>query len=180
MKDFISKPSNFSKIEFWAVTTIYVFALFFHISDHLSGSWNLSDTSVSRTVGFHYHFVAKLIRFTILYGAFLLLNFKIVPMLVRKQALLLNILSTLLIFFMVGLLFGLTDTYLKYSMIPVESADRSAQNLLLQSRFLYAARLLLLLGFYSVVKYFGLYILSHSETIQARYRLLTPGSLVAF
>jgi hypothetical protein len=180
MKDFISKPTNFSKIEFWAVTTIFVFALFFHISDHLSGSWNISDTSPSRTIGFHYHFVAKLIRYTILYGAFLVLNFKIVPMLVRKQSLVLNIIFTLLIFLMVGLLFGLTDTFLRYRMMPVDSTELSNHYLVLQSRFLYAARLLLLLGFYSVVKYFGLYILSHSETIQARYRIVTPGSLVAF
>jgi two-component sensor histidine kinase len=65
-------------------------------------------------------------------------------------------------------------------MLPPDHYDRSAHNLIIQSRFLYAARLLLLFGFYSVVKYIGLYLLSHAETIQARYRILTPGSLVAF
>ena len=51
MKDFISKPSNFSRIEFWAVTTIFVFAIFFHISSHLGGSWNLANSAEARTEG---------------------------------------------------------------------------------------------------------------------------------
>ncbi|HEX8315517.1 MAG TPA: histidine kinase [Flavisolibacter sp.] len=179
MKDFISKPANFSKIEFWAVTTIFVFAVFFHLSDHLTGPWNIRNEA-DNIGGFHYHFVAKLLRYAILYLSFLLLNFKIVPALVKKEALWLNILSTVAIFFIVGLLFGIIDTFLKYRMLPLESTDRSDHNLIIQSRFLYAARLLLLFGFYSVVKYIGLYLLSNAETIHSRYKVITPGGLVAF
>jgi hypothetical protein len=178
MKDFISKPDNFNKIEFWAVTTTYVFAVFFLINAALTDAWAISAQGVE-SLG-HYYFVSKLLRYTILYLAFVILNFKIVPKLVKKEGLWLNIISALLIFFIVGLLFGSIDVYLKMRMLPAETGDRSANNLIIQSRYLYAARLLLLFGFYSVVKYFGLYLLSHSETIRSRYKVITPGGLVAF
>lgn len=178
MKDFISKPDNFRRIEFWAVTTTFVFAIFFLINSALSNGWSTSSRGVA-TLG-NYYFVSKLLRYTLLYLAFIVLNFKIVPKLVQKEALALNVIATLLVFFIVGLLFGTIDTFLKYRMLPAEDVDRSAHNLIIQSRFLYAAKLLLLFGFYTVVKYFGLYLLAHSEAIQSKYKVITPGGLVAF
>ena len=178
MKDFISKPDNFRRIEFWAVTTTYVFGIFFLINAALGDAWNISSRGVE-SLG-HYQFVSKLLRYTILYLAFVLLNFKIVPKLANKEGVWLNVISTLLIFSVVGLLFGIIDTFLKYRMLPAESTDHSAHNLIIQSRFLYAARLLLLFGFYSVVKYFGLYLLSHADSIRSKYKLVTSEGLVAF
>ena len=109
MKDFISKPDTFRKIEFWAVTTTYVFAVFFLINAALGDAWSTSTVGVE-SLG-HYYFVSKLLRYTILYLAFITLNFKIVPKLIQKESLWLNIISTLLIFSVVGLLFGIIDTF---------------------------------------------------------------------
>ena len=100
MKDFISKPDTFRKIEFWAVTTTYVFAVFFLINAALGDAWSTSTVGVE-SLG-HYYFVSKLLRYTILYLAFITLNFKIVPKLIQKESLWLNIISTLLIFFCCG------------------------------------------------------------------------------
>ena len=178
MKDFISKPANFTKIEFWAVTTTYVFAVFFLINAAVGDAWGTSTTGVE-SLG-HFYFVSKLLRYTILYLAFIILNFKIVPNLLKREALWLNIIAGLLIFFIVGLLFGVIDTFLKYRMMPADNYDRTTHNAIVQNRYLYSARLLLLFGFYSVVKYGGLYLLTNSETIHSRYRVITPGGLVAF
>jgi hypothetical protein len=79
-----------------------------------------------------------------------------------------------------GLAFGITNTYLKQFLLPGYHANPVTHNSLIQSSFLYASWLLLLLGFYSVIKYSSLYILSHAETIQAKYKFIAPGSIAAF
>src|ERR671939_319178 len=102
MKDFIYKPANFSKIEFWAATTVFVFLVLFHISDALSIHRALGWASPEGAKSpFDYYFVSKLIRYTTLYVSFLILNFKVVPKLVRKEALLLNISLTLIVFVLI-------------------------------------------------------------------------------
>ena len=181
MKDFISKPANFSRIEFWGATTIYVFSVFFLISYSLNiGLVQSRNPGVISRTPFDYYFVSKLIRYSVLYGAFLLLNLRIVPELIKKEALWLNIILTVILFLVIGLIFGTTSTFLKYELLPNSRTNRATHNILFQKGFLYAFWLLLLYGFYSVIKYTGLYLLGNSEAIQSRYRIITPGGLVAF
>lgn len=181
MKDFITKPANFNKIEFWGATTIYVFSVFFLISHAVHFVWspNTLPAEGVRTP-FDYYFVSNLIRYTVLYGSFLLMNFKVMPALIQKEALWLNIFFTLVLFLVMGLLFGVVNTFLKYAMLPEAQTNLYTQNALLQGGYLYAAWLLLLFTFYSIIKYTGLYLLTRSETIHARYGIITPGGLVAF
>jgi two-component system, LytTR family, sensor kinase len=181
MKEFINKNVNFTRVEFWAATTIFIFAVFFLITNALGNDWTSArGTSGNTRVPFDYYFISKLIRYTILYIAFLLLNFIIVPRLIRKEALSLNILLIILILLVMGLAFGTTNTYLKYILLPNYQASQGTHISLIQSSFLYAAWLLLLMGFYSVIKYASLYLLTHAETIQSRYKFIAPGSLAAF
>ena len=101
MKDLITKPANFSRIEFWGATTIFVFSVFFLISDALHLGFG-SNSREGAATPFDYYFVSKLIRYTVLYLAFLLLNFKIVPQLTKKQNLPLNLFITLVLFVLIG------------------------------------------------------------------------------
>src|SRR5688500_17008094 len=148
MKDFISKPANFNKIEFWGATTIFVFAVFFLISNATNLGWTNSNSPETAQTPFDYYFISKLIQYTVLYGAFIILNFRIVPELFRKEALWLNIIITLILFTLMGLIFGSTATFLKYYLIPSFRTNRSTHNYLFQNGFLYAFWLLLLYGFY--------------------------------
>ncbi|HVF97533.1 MAG TPA: histidine kinase [Flavisolibacter sp.] len=179
MKEFISRPSVIRQVEFWGATTVYVFAVFFLISNALNIGWD-NNASTPGTSPFDYYFVSKLIRFTILYGAFLLLNFRIVPALVNGTSPALNVIITLLLFFVIGLGYGIVGTFLKYEMVAGSEVRGAAHNFIFQKSFLYALWLLLMFGFYSVIKYTGLYLLSRAEAIQSRYPLVTPGGLVAF
>ncbi len=180
MKDFISKPENFSKIEFWGVTTLYVFAVFFLISDSLNIAWVHTNPTEAGTTPFDYYFISKLIRYTALYGGFLILNFRIVPELIKKEAVWLHVFLILILLLLIGLVFATTATFLKYYLLSSYNIDRRTHNILFQNGFLYAFWLLLLYGFYSVIKYTGLYLLSRHEAIQARYKIVTPGGLAAF
>lgn len=181
MKEFINKTVNFTRIEFWAATTIFIFAVFFLITNALGNDWtSVRNSSGNTRIPFDYYFTSKLIRYCILYIAFLLLNFIIVPRLIRKEALGLNILSIILILIVMGLVFGATNTYLKQLLLPDYQANQVTHISIIQNSFLYAAWLLLLMGFYSVIKYASLYLLTHADTIQSKYKFVAPGSLAAF
>ncbi|HZG99425.1 MAG TPA: histidine kinase [Flavisolibacter sp.] len=182
MKDFISKPEQFNKIEFWAATTIYVFALFFLITNALSGGHYIQGNIPSENprTPFDYYFISKAIRYTVLYLSYLLLNFRIVPQLLKKEMLWLNITLTIVLFLLIGLIFGSLSTFLKYQFFKDAYQSPSAHRILFQKGFLYALWLLSLFAFYTVIKYVGLSLLNRSEDIHAKYQFVTPGGLFAF
>src|SRR5215213_11224603 len=111
MNDLLNKPGILNRIEFWAVTTIFIFAVFFHITYALSNEW--ADSPSAKTIPFNYFFISRLARYTVLYGAYLVLNFIVVPRLVKKQTVLPNALLIVTIFLTIAITYGVTDTYLK-------------------------------------------------------------------
>ncbi|QHT68553.1 sensor histidine kinase [Rhodocytophaga rosea] len=187
MKDLVIKPESLPKPEFWAATTIYVFSVFFLITPALENefatirTWN-SYFFEEQNLAFNYYqhyFVPQLIRNTVLYLAFLVLNFTVLPKLTRKEALVQNILFILLTFVVIGVVLGITDTYLKNYLFNSYETEQETYNILFQNSFLYAFWLLLLFGFYAVIKFASLYLLTHSEAIQSRYGLITRDVLTA-
>ena len=187
MKDLMNRSVLFSRIEFWAATTIFVFDVFFFITE------GFDDIASIRTynrrpfeeagISFNYYrnyFIPRLIRYTFLFLAFMLLNFNIVPKLVRKEAMYRNILVILITFITGGFVLGITDTYIKNYLFSNFASEQEAYNSIFQNSFLYATWLLLMLGFYSVIKYLGIYLLSNAEAIHAKYRFVTPSGLAAF
>lgn len=177
MKDFISKPANFVRVEFWAVTTIFVFMVFFHITDAVTGE--ARQRLQGGSVTFDYFFLARLIHYSVLYGAFLLLNFVVVPRLLKKENLVWHVLLVIMIYLAVALIFGFRDSFLKDAMVPQFQASNRVFNFVFQSSFLYAAWLLMVFTLYCVIKYLSLYLLSRSDTLQARYPFVTPAGLAA-
>lgn len=174
------KPSFQGKVEFWAATTIFAFSVFFLLSGIVNAHEGLF---FDPHIPFNYYgdfIFPSLIRYTFLYGAFLLLNFKVLPKLVAKERVALNCFYLILIFLATGTLFGITDTYLKKYLFDHYVEEDAAYAAFFQGSFSYAFRLLMILGFYTVLKYISVYLLSHSETIQAKYQILTRDVLAAF
>ncbi|MBD0352907.1 MAG: histidine kinase [Flavisolibacter sp.] len=188
MKEFMDKPVHFNKIEFWAATTIFVFVVFFHIAaastNDIANAWTPNKQLFDKAnVPFHYYqyyFIPQLVRYIILYLAFLLLNFRVVPKLIKKEGLFINIMLAILVYVIVGVVLGITDTYLKYYLFDNYRTEQEAYTVLFQNSFLHAAWLLFIFGFYSVIRYLSLFLLSHAEAIQSKYKFITPGGLAAF
>jgi two-component system, LytTR family, sensor kinase len=188
MKDLVIKPESLPKPEFWAATTIYVFSVFFLITPALdndpanirtANSWYFNEANMV----FHYYrnfFIPQFVKYTILYLSFLGLNFVVLPKLVRKEALAQNILFIVVTFLMLGMVLGITDTYTKSYLFRRYSSEDAMYMVVFQSSFLYAFWLILLFGFYAIIKSISLYLLSHSESIQSRYGLITRDVLAAF
>jgi two-component system, LytTR family, sensor kinase len=179
MKDFINKPENFKRIEFWAATTIYVFLLFFLVSNALNIGLGSGRNTTPAKAPFDYIFVSNLIRITLLYLSFLFLNFIVVPRLIKKEAIAVNIVLIILVVLFIGFVYGIVNTYLRYAFIPGSRINNAMHNYRFQNSFLYASWLLLLFGFYSVIKYTGVYLLDKAEAIQARFGFLKRPTLVA-
>ena len=180
MKDYIYNPDNFKKIEFWAATTIFVFAVFFLTSGATDSNKHLFDNA---NITFYYYqnfFLPQLIQIVLLYGAFWVLNFKIIPNLLTKKALFRDITFVILIFIAIGLVFGITDTYLKNYLFKRYPTEDATYNYIFQRSFIFALWLLFILGFYTIVKYAAIYLLSNSEAIQSKNRIVTRDGLIAF
>ncbi|WP_181307616.1 sensor histidine kinase [Rufibacter sp. XAAS-G3-1] len=185
MNDLISNPSYFRKVEFWAATTIFVFAVFFLNTTPSDKSSRLFEEA---GIPFHYYedyYFPLLIRYTLIYLSFLFLNFKVVPKSIawtqssRVKGVMYTFVLSLIPFVIIGMAFGITDTYAKNYLFTRYKTEDDTYNVIFQDSFFYAFRLLLLFGFYSFVKYTGIYLLSSSEAIQSKYRIITRDGVSA-
>ncbi|WP_245539631.1 sensor histidine kinase [Pontibacter roseus] len=175
----IEKPLQHNKVEFWAATTIFVFALF-----SLSTS-NWPDRELFEEAGvggryYEHYFWPQLIRYTLLYLAFLFLNFKVVPKLLNKERLVLQIGLIVLLYLVVGFVTGILDTYTKGYLLVDKDTEQQTYDFIFQESFRNALGLVVLFCLYTFIKYSGLYLLSNSTVIQSRYRMLTRDTLTAF
>ncbi|GAA4431347.1 hypothetical protein GCM10023188_18790 [Pontibacter saemangeumensis] len=179
LKNFIEKPYEQHKVEFWAATAIFVFAVFSLSTADLPNEALFEEAGIP----FHYYkhyFVPQLMRYALLYLAFLLLNFVVAPRLMRKERLFLNVLLILLTFLAMGSVIGVLDTYSKGYLFREYRTVQQTYDFLFQGSFHRAFWLLLMFGLYWVIKSSGLYLLSNSADIQERYRMITRDGLVAF
>ncbi|WP_026898973.1 sensor histidine kinase [Daejeonella oryzae] len=190
MNDLTKKPLNLNRIEFWAATTMYVFAVFFLVAKGTQSNINIDGIPTPFKYGFEEnrseysfysnYFFPQIVRYTTFYGSFLLLNFLIIPAFIKRQSLLTNILLSILLFFAIGLTLGVADTYLKTYLLAELKSDQAGYNYIFQQSFAYSCWLMLMFGFYTVIKYAAQYLLMNSELIQAKYEIVTREGLIAF
>ena len=179
MKGLIAEPLQRNKVEFWAATTIFVFALFSLITADSPNEYLFREAGYE----FQYYenyFWPQLVRYSLLYLFFLLLNFRVLPSLISKQKVWLNIFTMLFAFVMLGLFIGIIDTYTKAYLFDRFSSEDETYSHIFQNSFRYTIWLLLMFGFYSAIKFTGLYLLSNSTIIQSKYQIITRDALTAF
>jgi two-component system, LytTR family, sensor kinase len=176
MNELIIKPANIQRLEFWAATTIYVFAVFFLISGAVEADGLLQRKSLHN---YQYFLASRLLRYTILYGAFLFLSFFIVPRLLRREAIVLNVLSVFLLFLLMGGLFGIINTFLKYGMVPGSRVDGPAHNAVFGNSFLFAAWLLLMYGIYTALKFGSVRLWERTQSLPSKHRLIIRNGITA-
>ncbi|WP_229802010.1 sensor histidine kinase [Pontibacter akesuensis] len=179
LKSFVAKPFQINKVELWAATTIYAFAVFFLATDRASNKYLFDEARIP----FNYYedyFFPQLVRYTLLYLAFLLLNFKVAPKLIRKEALAQSIFLIVVTFLVIGTVFGILDTYSKNYLFNQYNNEQETYDIIFQGSFHFAFWLLLIFGFYTAFKYAGTYLLNNSEAIQSKYRIITRDAVVAF
>ncbi|WP_461400258.1 sensor histidine kinase [Flavitalea sp.] len=188
MNESSNKVENFRKVEFWGTTTLFVFIIFFFITDSVSldtgmlnppNKWLFRDANVEFDYFYNYFF-PQLVRYIILFGSFIYLNFVVVPQIFRRQHIYQNTFIIALILTVATIIFGVTGTYSRAYLLAEYQLRQDAYNRIFLDSFLFTCRLLILLAFYSMLKYASVYLLINADKIQARYRVVTRGGLIAF
>ncbi|QCR22761.1 sensor histidine kinase [Pontibacter sp. SGAir0037] len=179
MKELFTRPSFLQKVEFWAATVIFVFSLFYLNTGNANSNVHLFK---KEGVPFDYYrnfIFPEIVQYVVLYLTFLFLNFKVIPRLIEKENLVLNIFWVVLTFLATGVVLGITNTYLQRYVLSRFELEEDGYYLIFQNSFSRAFALLLMLGLYVFVKFASLYILANSETLQNRYKVLTRDTLTA-
>jgi two-component system, LytTR family, sensor kinase len=143
---------RFIRIESWVAAAIFFFgllALFSEAGDDAELKDLGAREGMSRFVSYY---VVELVQIAVIYLSFLILNFKVVPALIRKDRIWLHVGVIVAIFFAFGIAFGRFDT--GFGPLAV-------------------------FGIYTIVKYSFLYVWNNADRLRTRFRFLAPGVMLA-
>ena len=188
MKDFIKNPINLNKIEFWAATTMFIFSVFFLVAKASSADPDALHTPYKWTFGeykaqysfFSNYFFPQIGKYVIFYTSFLVLNFYITPRVIKRKDEVLTFFLILLAISFMGLMLGVSDTYLKAFLLVKYKSLSDAYNFIFQTSFIYTFWLVMMLALYSIIKYTAQYLLLNSQVIQSKYQIISREGLMAF
>ncbi|MFA5244656.1 MAG: histidine kinase [Pedobacter sp.] len=183
MKNLIKNPSDINRIEYWAASTMFVFSIFFLVSGAINNSWQSGQDEFQQAHQqysyFSNYFLPMLCRYFTFYTSYCLLTFVIIPPLIRKENITLNILFTLLVFYLVSVVLATTDTWIQGYLFSKYSEDELYAKLFQESA-IYAFWLMMMFALYTSIKFFAIYLLENSELIQSQYRVITRDGIYAF
>lgn len=157
---------DLNKIEFWAVSFLYGFAVLMLIS-HGSGYENDIPYQFKEAhINFSYfssYFLPELFRYSIIYFSFMLLNFCLLPPLYKKVNIGLNITIIAFVYAFSGLVISIGRTYSKaYLLVQYDTID-DAYDRIFFNGFTYAAWLILLISIYVLLKKLVLHLIENKE-----------------
>jgi two-component system, LytTR family, sensor kinase len=178
-------PENFRRIEFWAVTASYLIAIFFLLTVTVNNNFRwypnkyFFDRANLQYNYFTNYFFPMVIRYSTFYLLFLLLNFQVVPQILKRINLLKNIFLILFSLGLVWIVFAVTDTYIKTFQLRNYPTDYEAYVVIFQNRAIYAIWLMFMFAFYTCIKFSSFYLLNNFKLIHEKYKMITPGGVVA-
>ena len=184
MKDFITNRGNLRKVEFWAATTFFLFAIFSLVAHIIVGGhpYNLPWYEEFGLEFDYYenYFLPLLFRYAFLYLAFLFLNLIVVPRLLRRESPILSALGLLLTFIATWVVLSTTDTWLKNHFFILYGDEDTTYGVIFQQMAACTFLLSLALGLYTLIRECGLYLLTDANTMNDRHRILIRDGLAAF
>ncbi len=187
MKDLLKRIFTFNKIEFWTATIIYALVTFdlvnklFQNTEYNAYAFNrelykLYNVPYSFT---KYYFIPQFINNTVFYCSFLFLNFYVVKHLANKKQVVLNIILTILIYLTATTILGTTNTWLKGYMLQTHN-EAYVYKRVFTIEYVNGIRLIMLFGFYSVIKYIIQVSIKTFNISPLNLSLVTRECIVAF
>lgn len=183
----IKKATTFTKIEFWAVTTLFAFVLLFFMMEGLqydqppfkAASYYPLFEKVNAPFDFYEnYFDPQLVRHFGIYIALISLNFLIIPGLLKRSSWIRNSIILILVFAALVWLYYITGTWLhayRYASAPKSEVDTWVFTNSLERAWM----IILQLVIYTAIKYAGVYLLGISEKIEAKYKFIRKEAIVA-
>ena len=188
MRELYKKYSTFTKIEFWAITAIFTIVILFFMINGLS-----SDTApfeeaqykplfdqANMPFNFYRNFYTpQLINHLVQYILVLILNFVLIPKLLKKEALVRNIFLAILAIACAGIIFGITGTYLRAYLYAGNEGYTEITQTIFMNGLQNAWLITWVVIIYTTIKSGCFYLMTISKKIEAKYRFLKKEAIFA-
>lgn len=142
--------------EFWVSTILYVLAIIILISTvNFRGEYWIRRQFNEEHLTFSYfsnYFVPELFRYSVFYFSFLLLNFYLIPSLVKRRNEFLNYTLLVVLITTTGLILGVCRTYSEAYILLEYRTLQQAYNRIFFSSFSYAMWMVILIAAYVLLK----------------------------
>ena len=177
MSDLNKRKENLLRFEFWAITTLYVFFLFFWVIENLAGDndyyHTYKDLFNKAGLQFNYYlylFLPTLVDYLSWYAAFWLVNFFLVPKIANKENIIKNLIFVGLTFITVAAIdLGSDRLRLAYLFVnnndTAATLDRVARNVAMET-FQFG----MMITIYTLLKYTALYFITNKKKTENKYR----------
>lgn len=181
-------PFDINRIEFWGATILYVLSIFLLVSgaarQGMSPGWGPNaywfDEHNLKYSYYSYYMIPMFFRNTFFYGAYLILTFYLVPRLLDKKNLLANSIFSLAVFAIIGVVCGVTETWTKAYLFAEFKSESEVNDMIVSSNATFAAWLMLIFAFYSVIKSTAAYLFTHLDKLQEKYQAITKEGIITF
>ena len=168
------KVELFNRIEFWAVTVIFIIIIFSLIIHPIMSPAAIPEVPLER-----YDLPYQLMKHLVIYGMFLLFNYRIAPAIANNKKLFSNLGSAIAVVMVGGTLFSFVIIGLRS---PVFEELQGSARIWSGFRegFQYALIITSFYLGYALIKYTGIYLLSHFDQIKTRVPFVTTGGIICF
>ena len=170
--------NHYTKIKLGLKCTIFVFIMFFFIIDGLNGDSSVvgnlafKNKFIGSDVYFNFYrnyFYPQLVRYISLFITLMYLNFMVIPALVKRESILLNILKLIVVIILSIVIFGITDRYLKEFAYDPSHAVNANYRMMFYEGVDHAFTIFGVFAIYSLIKYISQYLIKISSSLQAKY-----------
>ena len=183
-----SLPFDINKIEFWGATILYVLSIFILVSgaarQGMTPGWGPNaywfEQDHLKYSYYSNYMVPMFFRNTFFYAGYLILTFYLVPRLISRKNILINSVLVLVVFSIIGIVCGVADTWIKAYLYAEYTNHEEVDNMISTSNATFAAWLLLIFAFYSVIKTTAEYLFTHLDKLQEKYQAITKEGIIAF
>lgn len=178
------KNPDLETLEKKVSTVLYILAVLFLIPKAFSSGLNTPNAILFEAKNIEYSFFAnysfpQFFRYTFAFGGFMLLNLYIVPALIKKRLVALQVFFIIMIYVADALVFSITDTWLKtYELVDDYATLDEGYRSFFQRNFIYTFWLFFLFAFYSVIKHIGYRVMQLPEIVQQNKQNIIRDGLV--
>lgn len=179
-----SRREFLSRIEFWVVNTLFVFGLIVLLTNRIgddpaNAPFRKGFDQIN--LPFYYYknyLIPVIIEMMIQFAGFLVMNFILVPRLVKKEQVIINTIWMVLVFVVFGLVDWFTDQYIHaYRYMSNSGLDRTS---LFMDSMRSPLQPFVLFGIFTLLKYSALYFITNAQTSEKKNRFVQRDAINAF
>ncbi|HYJ37369.1 MAG TPA: histidine kinase [Chitinophagaceae bacterium] len=168
------KVELFKRIEFWAITLTFIIIIFSLIIHPITSQAAIPEVPLER-----YDLPFQLMKHLVIYGMFLLFNYRIAPAIAINKKLFSSLGYAIAVVMVGGLLFSFIIIGLRSPVFEEVQGEARVWKGFAEG-FQYSFIIALFYLGYALIKYTGIYLLSRFDQIRTRVPFATTGGIICF